>query len=105
MSDTKSEADLEEDPDQEDNTDQLENDDPVTEVVIILPVDFEESAYSELIPHAKTKLDKLWKEELARGRPDRLSSAHAWKLQYLLEMRQPYPSDPYPSDLANCLQY
>ena len=80
VSDTELEADLEEDLDWGDNTDQVEIDDPVAEVVVGPPADFGESAYSELILYAGTKLDKLWKEALARERPDRLGSAHTWKL-------------------------
>ncbi|KAG6876585.1 hypothetical protein C0993_002046 [Termitomyces sp. T159_Od127] len=70
------------------------------EIILGSPKDFGENVYVENMPHAEAKSDRLWKEELVRGRPNQLGSAYIRKIEYLLELKQPYPGDP-----ANCLQF
>ncbi|KAG6884104.1 hypothetical protein C0993_001403 [Termitomyces sp. T159_Od127] len=70
------------------------------EVTLNPPEDFGQDTYEVEVLNGEIKLELLWQEELAHGKPNRLGSAHARKLEYFLEMRQPYPGDP-----SNCLQY
>ncbi|KAG6895506.1 hypothetical protein C0992_000941 [Termitomyces sp. T32_za158] len=71
-----------------------------TAVIVGPPKDFMWDTYAMHIPHGEVKMDRLWKEKLARGRPDRIGSAHARKLEHLLEASQPYLGGS-----ENCLQY
>ncbi|KAG6896224.1 hypothetical protein C0993_008674 [Termitomyces sp. T159_Od127] len=47
------------------------------EIVTGPPDDFSLDAYENEVPNGEVRLDILWKEELACGRPDRIGSAHA----------------------------
>ncbi|KAG6884438.1 hypothetical protein C0993_011132 [Termitomyces sp. T159_Od127] len=82
------------------NDDESEAAEDQDEIIMAWPEDFGRDTYDFEVPNGEVRLDILWKEELARGRPDRIGSPHACKLENFLERRQPYPGDP-----ANCLQY
>ncbi|KAG5721420.1 hypothetical protein E4T56_gene13222 [Termitomyces sp. T112] len=56
--------------------------------------------YDVEIRGGQVKLWRLWEAEKARGAPEILGSATARKLEYMLELMQPYPGDP-----SNCLHY
>ncbi|KAH0580725.1 hypothetical protein H2248_002212 [Termitomyces sp. 'cryptogamus'] len=56
--------------------------------------------YDVEIRGGQVKLWQLWEAEKARGAPEILGSATARKLEYMLELMQPYPGDP-----SNCLHY
>ncbi|KAG6867396.1 hypothetical protein C0993_003300 [Termitomyces sp. T159_Od127] len=70
------------------------------DIILGPPEDFGGYVYGEEVPNGEVIMELLWKEELAHRKPNRVGSAHARKLEYFLELRQPYPEDP-----ANCLQY
>ncbi|KAG6913321.1 hypothetical protein DXG01_007762, partial [Tephrocybe rancida] len=71
------------------------------EQVILGPdQDFGEDTYHALVESSEIRVSLLWELELAQGRPRDLGEATARKLQYMLELHQPYPGDP-----ANVLQY
>ncbi|KAG6859472.1 hypothetical protein C0995_008138 [Termitomyces sp. Mi166 len=65
------------------------------------PVNFDwpKGEYDFEIASSEMKLFMLWKEQVY-GKPLTLESAPAQKLEYILELMQPYPGDP-----SNCLQY
>ncbi|KAG6826430.1 hypothetical protein H0H93_016515, partial [Arthromyces matolae] len=75
-------------------------DDVCEPVALTDPVDLGADQYDFTINYGEERIDILEKEERNRGRPDRLGSPAARKLEYLLESMQPYPGDP-----SNCMQY
>ncbi|KAG6906327.1 hypothetical protein DXG01_014484, partial [Tephrocybe rancida] len=76
------------------------DDDYFQEVALAPAEDFGHDGYDFPVNHAEQKLELLWKEELARGRPNRLGNTVERKMRYLLESMQPYPGD-----ASNVLQY
>lgn len=55
---------------------------------------FVNGSYPFAVRNSDEKVSLVWREEREFGRPRNLGSAPARKLDFLLELMQPYPGDP-----------
>ncbi|KAG6815120.1 hypothetical protein H0H93_010888, partial [Arthromyces matolae] len=64
------------------------------EIILTPPSNFGGDIYDIFVEGIEDRMDRIWDEEVNLGRPTIVGSAHARKIDFMLELLAPYPGDP-----------